>query len=160
MSLFQVAYHHATPHGVVTAVHIPDSPEPVPDEVLATLLEPEAEFARELRGYRQVQFVGGRLALRQACGQLGVRAGPLLSTPRGAPVLPEGLAGSVSHKRDLAIAMACRTTGYTLGVDLEDYGPERLRIAEHVLTPAERAALDGLEPSRAWISLLLRFSIK
>ena len=160
MTLFQVAYHHATPHGVVSAVYIPDSPEPVPNEVLAKLPPEESEHARGLRGYRQVQYVGGRLALRQACGQVGVRPPPLLSTERGAPLLPKSLVGSISHKRDLAIAMVARSGRGTLGVDLEDYAPERLRIMSHILTEAECAELAPLPPDRRWIELLLRFSIK
>ncbi|MEZ4321088.1 MAG: 4'-phosphopantetheinyl transferase superfamily protein [Myxococcota bacterium] len=145
---------------MVSAVHIPDSPEPVPDEILATLPPEEAAHARELRGYRQVQYVGGRIALRQACGQLGVRPGPLLSTERGAPRVPEGVVGSVSHKRDLAVGMAARAGMGTLGVDLEDYAPERLRIMEHILTPPECEEVRALPVDRQWIEVLLRFSIK
>src|SRR5215510_7519633 len=137
MAHFDIAFHHATPHGVLTAVHLPDSPEPVPEAVLATLPREEAEHARTLRGHRQPQFVGGRIALRRAMDQIGFRAGPVLPDARGTPQLPPGIAGSVSHKRDLAIAMASRDARGTLGVDLEDYGPPRLGIAEHVLVPEE-----------------------
>lgn len=160
MSDFSVAFHHATPHGVVSAIHIPDAPDPVPDGVLTRLPEAEAELARTLRGYRQVQFVGGRLALRLACEQLGVRPPPLLSDDRGAPRLPPGVAGSISHKGGLALAMAARATQGTLGVDLEDYGPPRPQIAPRVLTPDELAAVDALPPDRRWFGILLRFSVK
>ena len=160
MNLYQVAYHHATPHGVVSAVHIPDSREPVPDDILASLPSEEAAHAKTLRGYRQVQYVGGRIALRQACGQVGVRPGVLRATDRGAPVLPAGYTGSISHKRTLAVGMVARSGLGTLGVDLEDYGPPRLRIIEHVLTEAECAELAPLPDDRRWIALLMRFSIK
>lgn len=145
---------------MLTAVHIPDSPDPVPEEILARLPEAEAAYARTLRGYRQVQFVGGRIALRSACEQLGARPGPLLSTPRGAPVLPRGLVGSVSHKRQIAIGMAAFSVDGTLGVDVEEYEPARPAIAGHVLTEAERAAIAPLPDRRRWIALLMRFSIK
>ncbi len=160
LNLYQVAYHHATPHGVVSAVHIPDSREPVPDDILATLPPEEAAHASTLRGYRQVQYVGGRIALRQACGQVGVRPGILRATERGAPILPEGFVGSISHKRDLAVGMVARDGLGTLGVDLEDYAPSRLRIIDHVLTEAECAELAPLPEDRRWIALLMRFSIK
>lgn len=160
MSSYDIAYHHATPHGVLTAVHIPDSPDPVPDSQLARLHEAEAARARSFGGYRQVQFVGGRIALRSAFEQLGVRAGALLADDRGAPLLPQGTVGSVSHKRTLAIAMVARDHDGTLGVDLEEYGPPRPSIASHVLTPAEREAIAHLAPDRQWIALLMRFSIK
>ncbi len=160
MTPFTVAFHHATPHGVLTAVHIVDRPEPVPDAVLLRLPAEEAEFARSLRGYRQGQFVGGRIALRFALEQLGVRAPSLLSDDRGAPVVSSPMVGSISHKGPMAVAMAARGQHGSLGVDLEDYGPPRLGIAPRVLTPAELASLHGFPDDRKWMSVLLRFSIK
>jgi len=157
---FAVAFHHATPHGVVAAVHIPDSPDPVPEEVLYHLRQPEAEFARSLRGYRQVQFVGGRLAMRSACRQIGMRSPAVLPDEHGAPVLPADFVGSISHKATLAVAMAARADGGTLGVDLEDYGPVRQGIASRVLTPSELARVEALRAERRWISVLVRFSVK
>lgn len=160
MTPFQVAFHHATSHGVLTAVHLPDSPDPVPEEVLAELAPNEVDIARTLRGYRVPQFVGGRIALRRACEQLGVRPAELLPDDRGAPVLPRGMVGSISHKRDLAVAMAASQSAGTLGVDIEDYGPPRLTIAPSVLLPSEIEAIEALPEPRRWIALLQRFSIK
>ncbi len=158
---FDVAFHHATPHGVVTAVHIPDSPDPVPEEVLARLSPAEAIHARTLKGYRQPSFVGGRLALRKACEQLGQHvSAPILPDARGTPLLPAQLTGSISHKRDLAVGMVSFAAHGTLGVDLEDYGPPRLGIAEAVLRPEELAAIGSLPEARRWIAILVRFSIK
>jgi 4'-phosphopantetheinyl transferase EntD len=157
---FDIAFHHATRHGVLTAVHLPDTGDPVPEPVLASLPREEAEHARTLRGFRQPQFVGGRIALRRALDQIGYRAGAVLPDDRGAPQLPPGIAGSVSHKRDLAIAMASRDVHGTLGVDLEDYAPARLAIAEHVLVPEELEAIRDLPDHRKWIALLVRFSVK
>jgi 4'-phosphopantetheinyl transferase EntD len=145
---------------VLAAFHIPDSPDPVPDEVLARLPTAEAQLASTLRGYRQVQFVGGRLALRRACEQLGEQPSQILSTPRGAPDLGNRLVGSVSHKRTLAVGMVAKPLMGTLGVDLEEYGPERPGIASHVLRPEEEEELAPLPPDRRWIALVLRFSIK
>jgi len=157
---YTVAFHHATPHGVLSAIHLPDAPEPVPESVVARLHVEEAEFARTLRGYRQVQFVGGRLAIRSALQQLGLASTPILPNERGAPVLPKGLSGSITHKRDLALAMVARDALGTLGVDLEDYAPPRPSIAERVLVAEEIEALQRLAEERRWIALLLRFSIK
>lgn len=145
---------------MLTAVHLPDSPDPVPDPVLAELSPAEADLAKTLRGYRAPQFVGGRIALRRACEQLGVRPAELLPDDRGAPVLPRGMVGSISHKRDLVVAMAASRSAGTLGVDIEDYGPPRLSIAPSVLVPSEIAALETLPEPRRWIALLQRFSIK
>lgn len=145
---------------MLSAVHIPDAPDPVPDEVLERLHPEESAHARTLKKYRQVQFVGGRLALRAALEQLGVEPSPILSDDRGAPILPPGIAASVSHKRDLAVAMAARHSHGTLGVDLEDYAPPRLGIADRVLVEEEMQAIADLPEGRRWIALLLRFSIK
>ncbi len=160
MQPFTIAFHHATPHGVLVGVHIPDSPEPVPDGALERLPLAEAEAARGLRGYRQGQFVGGRMALRRAADALGLRCPPILSTPRGAPAFPDGIAGSVSHKRTLAVGMVAHAHHGTLGVDLEDYGPPRPSIARHILTPPELAEVEAMPESRRWIATLMRFSIK
>jgi enterobactin synthetase component D len=157
---FRLAFQHAGPHGVLVAFHIPDSADPVPAEVLERLHPAEAELAREHRGYRQGQFVGGRLALRRACEQLGEQPPPILSTERGAPVVGERLVGSVSHKRDLAVGMAARPIDGTLGVDVEDYLPMRLSIQDSILRPEEIERIADLPEQRRWIALLLTFSLK
>ncbi len=157
---FTVAYHHATPHGVLSAVHIPDAPDPVPEAVLERLPGAEAQHARTLRGFRQVQFVGGRIALRAAASQLGVQPPPILATDRGAPDLPRGFTGSVSHKRTIAVGMVGRSHMGILGVDIEDYGPPRPAIAKKILRPEELAALSGLGEAEHWMGVLMRFSIK
>jgi enterobactin synthetase component D len=160
MKPFRIAFQHATPHGVLVATWIPNSPDPVPDDVLDRLPPAEAARARELRGYRQPQFVGGRIALREAFRQIDVRLPPILSTDRGAPLVPAGLAGSISHKGNLAVGMASRADGDTLGVDLEDYGPARMGIASRILRAEELEEVQALPASRQWIAVLQRFSIK
>lgn len=157
---YETAFHHATAHGVLSAVTIPDAPDPVPEEVLARLLPEEAEHARTLRKYRQVQFVGGRLALRLALEQMNAPTVPALSDDRGAPILPRGFVGSISHKRDLAVAMVARAAHGSLGVDLEDYLPARNGIADRILVAEEIEAIEALPEDRRWIALVLRFSVK
>jgi enterobactin synthetase component D len=148
-------------HGLLAAVHIPDAPDPVSEDVLARLPVEESDYARTLAGYRQVQFVGGRFAARQAASQLRIELPPMLSNTRGAPLAPDELCISISHKRTLAMAMVCLKGPFQLGVDLETYGPPRLGIAKKVLTATELAENNTIkEESRRWIDLLLRFSIK
>ena len=160
LSPFEIAFQHATPHGVLTGVHLPDSSDPVPEAVLSRLPSAEATFARTLKGYRQPSFVAGRIALRRACGQLSTDPPPILPDDRGAPTLPEHLSGSISHKRTLAVGMVGQAHNGTLGVDLEEYEPARLRIAPSVLTEHELHVIEQLPEDRRWISLLTRFSIK
>ncbi len=160
MSPFDIAFQHATPHGVLTAVHLPDAPDPVPERVLARLPAEEAAFARSLRAYRQISFVGGRLALRTACVQLGDDPPAILPDEHGAPRLPEHVSGSISHKRTLAIGMVGQSRNGSLGVDLEEYAPARPNIAAAILTDPELATIERLPEDRRWIALLTRFSIK
>lgn len=160
MTWFEPDLQHANPHGIVIGVPIPNSPEPVPDAVLQRLPGPERDLARSMRGYRQVQFVGGRIALRAARRALGASLEPVLSDDRGRPIMPAGLVGSVSHKRTLAVAMVASADGSTLGADIEDYGPERLRILDRILRPEEMEAIAALPDARKWIAGVVTFSLK
>ncbi len=154
----------AMPHGLARMVHLPDRPDPVPGDVLARLPDAEAQHAQTLRGFRQVSFVGGRLALHAAMADLGLPAVPVLPDARGTPVVPDGWTGSVSHKRTLAIALVARarrgTDAVTVGIDLETRAPARLGVAPRVLRPAELQAIEPLPLDRRWTALLLRFSTK
>lgn len=160
MTPFSTAFTQAVQFGLLTAVHLPDDPSPVPEQVLARLPEAEIEHARTLKGYRQVSFVGGRLALHETLGQLRMPNDAILCDDHGCPIMPEGMAGSISHKRTLAIALVARSRHGQLGVDLEDLNPERMGVASKVLRPEELAELQALPPERQWTSLLLRFSFK
>ena len=135
----------------------------LPDEALAALLPAERAFARGLGPARRAGWVAGRTALRGALTHLGIDAGPLLATPRGAPMLPAGVVGSISHKRDLAVALvAPRSTGdpSQIGVDLEVDAPLRADITRRVLTEAELARLTTLPQADRQRSLLLLVSAK
>jgi enterobactin synthetase component D len=110
---------------------------------------------------RRATYVAGRLALRAALRDLGVDAGgPIGSTARGAPRLPDGVAGSVSHKAEIAVALAARTDGATLGIDVEVLRAPRGDIGRHVLTDTERRRLDLLDPDARVSELLAAFSAK
>src|SRR5882762_5785431 len=71
------------------------------------------------------------------CRALGIEAAPLLPTASGAPTLPEGLAGSISHRGDWAIGLAALAGEGSLGVDLELFDRPRPAIEELVLTERE-----------------------
>jgi phosphopantetheine--protein transferase-like protein len=147
--------------GACVGVALPESD----DFALPPELHPdEAAYARTLAPARRAGWVGGRVAMRAALAGLGLPpAGAMLATSRGAPALPPGVAGSVSHKRELAVAIAARARGTppaTLGIDVEI--PRRLRhdISRHVLTPDERAALAPLDAGAREAEVLWRFAAK
>jgi phosphopantetheine--protein transferase-like protein len=147
-------------HGLLGAVHLPEAPDPVPDSVLKRLLPEEQAHASGLRGFRQVQWVGGRLAARAAVDSLGIAMGPLLSDSYGAPIAPKALTVSIAHKRHLAVAMVAQRRHGLIGVDLEVSGHSRMGIAPRVLTPDEMSEIQHLPPERQWTSVLMRFAIK
>lgn len=160
MTAWTSAFHTATAHGVLAAVHLPGTSEPVPAAVLAELSPQERAHAETLRGFRQAEFVGGRLALRDAMRAIGGPLVPVLPDERGTPRLPPGWTGSVSHKRELAVGMVARAHDGTLGVDLEDREPERFHLADRLLRPSEHEAILRLPEAQRWPALLLRFSMK
>ena len=157
---FSHAFHFAGPHGLLTAFTIPDQRDPAPPHILDQLHPLEKAHALTLGGYRQGQFVGGRLALRGACAQLQVQPEAILGDDRGAPVLPKGYTGSISHKRNIAVGMVGRAEEGMLGVDIEDYGPPRPTIEGAVLCKEELDKIADLHGEARWIAVLQRFSLK
>ena len=123
------------------------------DEAAALARLPELERARAaaLSPNRRREFIAGRTALHLALGSDAA----ILSDDRGAPALPPGWVGSVSHKRELATALVAPAGTGHIGVDLEHAAAPRTDIARRILTPREQAAL----PDRGR-AVTLRFSIK
>ncbi|HEX2690495.1 MAG TPA: 4'-phosphopantetheinyl transferase superfamily protein [Kofleriaceae bacterium] len=142
----------ALAHGACVLVELGD-----PDAALAQLPPAEQHRASELGLLRRAAYVAGRTALHGALGAAGGNDGgvPILSNDRGAPILPPGWVGSVSHKGAFAAALVSPAGQGHLGVDLEIAAPPRQDIARRILTPREQAAL----PDRGR-AVTLRFSIK
>jgi 4'-phosphopantetheinyl transferase EntD len=98
--------------------------------------------------------------MRCALAAAGVEAPAVLPDARGAPCLPAGVAGSITHKKDLAAALvAARSHGF-IGVDLEEDLPGSIDISSKVLTDGELAELAGLDAAARGREVLLRFSAK
>ena len=160
---FEVLFRRELPAGVCVAVSLPEGDGfPLP----AGLHPGEAAFVHGSPAARRTTFIGGRLALRLALAGVGAdpdSIGAILSTPRGAPAMPPGFVGSVSHKRELAVAIVARaepTPRATVGIDLEIRRPLRADIAARVLTPDERAELADLTPDARAAEVLFRFAAK
>lgn len=131
----------------------------MPTEILARLHPEERVHAATLRGFRQAEFTGGRLAMGVLFGEMGLRRSAVLSDTHGAPEVPAGLIGSVTHKRDLAIAILARG-GPGLGIDLEETDRDRPGVAARVLRPEELEAVQALPESRRWTDTAVRFALK
>jgi enterobactin synthetase component D len=140
----------ATPFGVCVGVSLPAAAPP--DSEWPQELHPDERiFARALTGARCAAWLGGRVALRCALEASGLDApDAILATDRGAPRLPSGVVGSISHKTSLAVALVApvNSPAVTMGVDLEEVRPLRFDVAERVLTPEEQALLPPAGPAR------------
>jgi 4'-phosphopantetheinyl transferase EntD len=159
---FALRFQREWASGVCVAVSLPEAPEAAP---LPPELHPdEAAYAQTLAPARRATFVGGRVALRAALAALGARdVGAILSTPRGAPALPAGFVGSLSHKDEVALAIAARADDpprATVGIDVEVPRPFRADISDRVLTPAERSVVAALDPAARAAELMFRFAAK
>jgi enterobactin synthetase component D / holo-[acyl-carrier protein] synthase len=144
------------PFGTCAGVSLADGEFALP----AALHPNEGAFALAQPPARRASWVGGRIALRAALEAARIEApDAILANPRGAPLLPPGVVGSVSHKRTIAVALVARAATATVGIDVEEIRPLRGDIASRVLTPDEIAHLPADGPARD-AAVLLRFSAK
>ncbi|HLL24135.1 MAG TPA: 4'-phosphopantetheinyl transferase superfamily protein [Kofleriaceae bacterium] len=135
-----------TPHGACVLVELAEREDV--ERALAQLPAEEQAHAATLAELRRREHAGGRFALHHAIGDF---ATPILADDRGAPRLPAGWVGSVSHKATLAAALVAPAAGAHVGLDLERAAPPKVDIARRILTPREQAALpvDAVERGRA-----------
>mmetsp|Transcript_105613 Transcript_105613/g.192117 ORF Transcript_105613/g.192117 Transcript_105613/m.192117 type:complete len:316 (+) Transcript_105613:63-1010(+) len=145
----------------------------------------EREVLTGMKPHRQTSFAGGRIALRralEAAGESALAEKPVLSSKSGAPAIPPGIVGSISHTHGAAAAFICplRVLGEeciahnaiskfslgsnnkrcAVGVDIEPVDRKvPLKLATKVLAEEERQTL-GLSGLSAESDLLLRVSIK
>ncbi|MFD5147861.1 4'-phosphopantetheinyl transferase [Streptomyces sp. NPDC058401] len=93
---------------------------------------------------RRREFATGRHCARRALARLGIAAGPILRTERGAPRWPEGIVGSMTHCPGYrATAVAWRREVLALGIDAEPHRPLPAGVWEAVTVAGERASLAG-----------------
>lgn len=146
-------------------------------DVHDTRLHPdEVQLALTLAAVRRPTFVAGRIALRTAMAAAlpNVPRDALLRTSRGGPLLPEGVSGSISHKRDRAVAIAApqsnggaHATFRHVGIDLEQRPTEasvrpshHRSLADRILTANEREAIAHLGALEHREATILHFALK
>jgi enterobactin synthetase component D len=133
-----------TPHGRAVVIALADHP----------LVGEEHALAASLGPVRRRELAAGRNALRAALADLGVTDAPaILADDRGAPILPSGFVGSISHKAERAAALVAPAGQGFVGIDIELAAPPRLPIERRILTPREQALVSGRD-------VTLFFSIK
>ncbi len=128
----------------------------------ATLHPEEEAVVERAVEKRRREFVTARHCARQAMVRLGLPAQPIPTGPRGEPLWPQGLVGSITHCDGYrACALASAGDLLTIGVDAEVDEPLPQGVLADIALPAERAGLQRLaaeQPAVNWDRLL--FSIK
>lgn len=108
------------------------------------------------------KFIGGRIALRRALKTVGRGLVPsILKDDLGAPLLPDGVIGSISHKDNIAVGVAAVDCLGRIGVDIErTHNKSSLLLSRRLLTQREQIALGSLPGISPEEEVLLRFSFK
>lgn len=154
-----VAFDLQLPHGRCVAVRLPEGAPAI--EALAELLLPaERAFAAGFGPVRRRTWIGGRVAMRLALRRLGVEAEAVLSDDRDAPLLPAGIAGSITHKQHIAAALVGREARAKVGVDIELDVRPRFDVSRKVLAEDEHVELAGMPDDERVKQVTLRFSAK
>ncbi|MDP9002388.1 MAG: 4'-phosphopantetheinyl transferase superfamily protein [Myxococcota bacterium] len=154
-----IAFDVNLDHGRCVGIRLPEADASIVALAETALVSEERAFAGSLTAIRRRTWVGGRAAMRQALARVSIEAPPVLADARGAPILPAGIAGSISHKENLAVALVARDDAH-LGVDVELDHARARNIASKVLTDEEVVELAGLVEDVHAHEVLLRFSAK
>jgi len=107
---------------------------------------------------RRVEFVTGRALARQALRRIGVEAASIASGPKGDPVWPAGIVGSITHCAGYrACAVARAEEVGSVGIDAEVHAPLPGGVLEDVASLLEQqrlraAAREGLHLDRVLFS--------
>jgi len=192
--LLPTAWELPVPDGMCVAVRLPSAASeslPCLDELHPHERQALAAMAHPMR---RLNFAGGRVAIRRALQLIGAThaaSDPVLSHHiTGAPLMPDGVAGSISHTNGLAVAYVsskvgsnrvesspagvCATAGHeaygeasehafhTVGVDVERSSRlVAMKVSSRVLSEEERATLGSTAAGITDAAdLLLRISIK
>jgi phosphopantetheine--protein transferase-like protein len=149
---FSFVHEHA--HGVLVAA-------PIDERHAGALSADERALASTYAERRLRTFATGRAVLKDALARAGGHADSIARSARGAPILPGGYRGSLSHKDEIAVALvAASHEDVTLGVDVELADAATRDITSHVLTPREIDALAHLRDEARARAVIERFSVK
>jgi enterobactin synthetase component D len=161
MKHFQVSFKQGTEHGLIVGISLPNEHlDTIPTYAIRQLRKQEYEKALEFNKHRRNSFIGGRIAARICLDSFNIECGPILINPDGSPMVPDSVSLSISHKKNMAVAIIGWKENGTLGIDIEDLCPSRMGIQKMVLTKTEEEDLQKLPEERQWNDLLVRFSCK
>ncbi|HSU42260.1 MAG TPA: 4'-phosphopantetheinyl transferase superfamily protein, partial [Polyangiaceae bacterium] len=110
-------------------------------DVPPELFPEEAALLAKAVEKRRREFAHGRACARRALAAHGAPAAPLLIGPAREPLWPPRFVGSITHDRELCVAVVARADTFAgLGVDVEPDEPLTPPVAARVWSPAEASA--------------------
>lgn len=128
----------------------------------AVLFPEEQELVAKAVEKRRREFAGGRACAHRALERLGATPRPIPAGPRGEPIWPPGVVGSITHCRGYRGCAVARAVDLaTIGIDAEPHEPLPEGLIRDVARPEELGLLADLadaEPEVHWQRLL--FSAK
>jgi 4'-phosphopantetheinyl transferase EntD len=118
----------------------------LPAQAVGLLGTEEMRTAEGLPAWRRREWIAGRICLATSLTRLAAPREPLLARRSGAPVIPHGFVGSVSHSGTTAVAISASAEEGAIGIDLERVEAFDPRIAARALVETERLRLAAVEP--------------
>jgi 4'-phosphopantetheinyl transferase EntD len=109
---------------------------------------------------RRIEFAAGRACARAALATLGVGDPVVEQREDRSPNWPAGLTGSISHTSGYSVAVAARSSTWTIWIDAERIGRVDAEILGAVATPHERQGLVHVHPPQRDLAAALVFSAK
>ena len=134
------------------------SAEVLHQELRASLFPEEQRAIRSAIEKRRREFTSGRGCARLAMARLGFPAAPVVPGPKGEPIWPHGLVGSITHCRGYRAAVIARDVDVrSVGIDAEPNEPLPEDVIDDVTNRAERGSIAELtrsHPSISWDRLI------
>ena len=128
------------------------------DEPALLFAEEQTQVARAVAS-RVREFATGRSCARRALEKLGFAPCPILRGPKGEPVWPAGVIGSITHCAGYrAAAVARQEQLAAIGIDAEFHAPLPAGVADIVCDAEETAWLKQVSGGVHWDRVL--FSAK
>jgi 4'-phosphopantetheinyl transferase EntD len=125
----------------------------------AQLLPEEQDLVARAVRKRRLEVTNVRTAARRALARIGVPPVPILRGPKGQPLWPAGVVGSMTHTAGYcAAAVADVGKIRSVGIDAEEHDRLPEGVLEAVTLPQERTMLHRLGTETHWDRLL--FSAK
>ncbi len=125
-----------------------------PDESLvAGLFAVELAAVEHASAGRSREFAAGRECARRALEMLGFTRGPLPVGEDGAPLWPDGVVGSITHKGAYRAAAVAPTAAFSgIGIDAELDEPLPAGVLETIASQAELEMVAALLVERAGVA--------